>query len=220
MEKSRLNRLRAAGIGLYGIIFLCCNELSAGVKVPLANGFDYPVGKPDAVGYYKARGLRLRSPVHYGEDWNGKGGGDTDLHDPLYAIADGVVTFAHDIRAGWGRVIIVRHAYRDPETKKVKFIDALYGHNRKMLVKVGDQVKRGQQIATMGNNRGMYRAHLHFEIRHNIHIGMQRTTVGRNYSNWANPTSFIKKYRKLKGESKKVDVPTGTYQSYRGFKGL
>ena len=37
--------------------------------------------------------------------------------------------------------------------------------------KVGDVVKRGQQIGTMGNNRGMYAAHLHFEIRHNIKIG-------------------------------------------------
>jgi len=170
------------------------------VRVELADGFDYPVGKPDAKNYYKARGLRLRSPTHFGEDWNGTGGGNTDLHDPIYACANGVVTFAYDIKGGWGRVIILRHAYRDTKTGKIKYVDSLYGHNRTMLVKKGDLVTRGQKIATMGNNRGMYPAHLHFEIRHNLTIGMFRTSVSSSYSNWADPTAFIKANRKLKKE--------------------
>lgn len=190
------------------------------VSVELADGFDFPVGKPDAYKYYKARGLRLRSPVHFGEDWNGTGGGNTDLHDPIYACANGVVTFAYDVRGGWGRVIIIRHAYREPKTGKIKYVDSLYGHNRKMLVKKGDYVTRGQQIATMGNNRGMYPAHLHFEIRHNIKVGMYRTSVSKSYANWADPTAFIKKYRKLKKEWRKQAVPTGTYKVYKGFSGL
>jgi murein DD-endopeptidase MepM/ murein hydrolase activator NlpD len=193
---------------------------AAEVRVELADGFDYPVGWPNADGYYKARGLRLRSPVHFGEDWNGKGGGDTDLHDPIYAIGNGVVIFAYDIRAGWGRVIIIRHAYRDPKSGAIKYCDSLYGHNRTMLVKVGDKVKRGQKIATMGNNRGMYMAHLHFEIRHNLKIGMKRDSVDRTLANWADPTAFIEKYRKLKAERKKHPVPTGTYPDYGAFKGL
>jgi murein DD-endopeptidase MepM/ murein hydrolase activator NlpD len=131
-----------------------------------------------------------------------------------------VVTFAYDIKQGWGRVIIVRHAYRDPKSGKVKYCDSLYGHNRKMLVKVGQKVKRGQQIATMGNNRGMYKAHLHFEIRHNINIGMHRVYYPRTYANWADPSAFIRKYRKLKSESLKVAVPTRTYRAWRGYKGL
>ena len=45
------------------------------VRMPLADGFDQPVGKPNAEGYYMARGVRLSPPVHYGEDWNGRGGG-------------------------------------------------------------------------------------------------------------------------------------------------
>lgn len=190
------------------------------IRVELADGFDFPVGKPDAYKYYKARGLRLRSPVHFGEDWNGTGGGNTDLHDPIYACANGVVTFAYDVRGGWGRVIIIRHAYREPKTGKIKYVDSLYGHNRKMLVKKGDYVTRGQQIATMGNNRGMYPAHLHFEIRHNIKVGMYRTSVSKSYANWADPTAFIKKYRKLKKEWRKQAVPTGTYKVYKGFSGL
>ncbi len=51
--------------------------------VPLCDGFDFPVGKPDGKGYYRARGLRLKSPRHMGEDWNGNGGGNSDLGDTV-----------------------------------------------------------------------------------------------------------------------------------------
>ena len=190
------------------------------VKVNVADGFDFPVGKPDAAGYYKARGLRLRSPRHFGEDWNGRGGGDSDLGDPVYNVADGVVTFAHDVRQGWGNVVLIRHAYRDPTSGQVKFIDSLYGHLDKMMVKTGQGVKRGQQVGTIGTNRGMYPAHLHFEMRHNITIGMARNGVPADLTNWADPTQFITKYRRLKREWRGVAVPTGTYNEYAGFKGL
>ena len=191
----------------------------SGKDIYLADGFDFPVGKPDAKNYYKARGMRLRAPVHYGEDWNGTGGGNTDLHDPIYSIANGIVTFAYDCKGGWGRVAIIRHAYRGKDGK-VKFCDSLYGHLRTMTVKVGDLVKRGEQIGTMGNNRGMYMAHLHFEIRHNLNIGMFRDAVARNTVNWADPTIFIRANRQLKKELKKVEIPTGTYKDYKGNKGL
>jgi len=203
------------------IVLLFFSGMAFGqVRMKLADGFDFPVGKPDAKGYYKARGMRLTRPVHFGEDWNGTGGGDTDLHDPIYAIADGVVTFAADVKVGWGRVMLIRHAYRDPATGQVKFCDSQYGHLRKFLVKKGDFVKRGQKIGTMGNNRGMYAAHLHFEIRHNLNTGMWRESVGKSLKNWADPTKFIRKYRRLKKEMRKVRVPTGTYKEYRGHRGL
>ncbi|MCW1922246.1 M23 family metallopeptidase [Luteolibacter arcticus] len=189
-------------------------------RVPLADGFDFPVGKPDATSYYKARGLRLRPPVHFGEDWNGAGGGDTDMGAPVYSIGDGVVTWAYDVHQGWGNVVIIRYAYRDPASGQVRFIDALYGHLREMLVKVGQIVKRGQQVGTIGNNRGMYAAHLHFEIRHNLSIGMHRESVARDMTNWADPTEFIKKYRRLNRDWGKAAMPLGTYQEYQGFKGL
>lgn len=212
----RLIRLLALLVPL----FTFSSASSAEVKVSLADGFDFPVGKPDSTGYYKARGLRLRSPTHYGEDWNGRGGGDTDLGDPVWSTADGVVTFAHNIRKGWGNVVIVRHAYRDPSTGKVTFVDSLYGHLDRMLVKVGQTLKRGEQIGTIGSNSGMYPAHLHFEIRHNITTGMQRNDVPPDHTNWADPTEFINKYRRLNREWGSISVPTGTYKDYDGFKGL
>lgn len=207
------------------VILICCTLLAClgstakAESIKLADGFDFPVGKPDAAGYYKARGLRLRSPTHFGEDWNGRGGGNTDLGDPVYSCADGIVTFSHNVRQGWGNVTIIRHAYRDT-SGKVRFVDSLYGHLDKLMTKVGQKVKRGQQIGTIGSNFGMYPAHLHFEIRHNINIGMQRNSVDSTYTNWADPTAFINKYRRLNREWRGVTVPKGTYQEYKGFKGL
>src|SRR5438552_1517402 len=99
----------------------------------LADGFDFPVGKPDAQGYYKARGFR--SHGHLGEDWDGIRGGDTDLGDPICSIGEGLVVFARDCHMGWGNVIIVRHSYR--ENGVGKNIDALYGHLNKVLVHSG-----------------------------------------------------------------------------------
>jgi murein DD-endopeptidase MepM/ murein hydrolase activator NlpD len=189
-------------------------------RVNLADGFDFPVGKPNADGYYKSRGLRLRSPRHYGEDWNGRGGGNTDIGDPVYAIADGIVTFAYNVRGGWGNVVLTRHAFRDPSSGQVKYIDTLNAHLDRIMVKTGAPVKRGQQIGTIGTNSGMYPAHLHFEIRHNITIGMQRNGVPADLNHWADPTQFINQYRKLNREWRPVAVPTGTYLPYGGFKGL
>jgi murein DD-endopeptidase MepM/ murein hydrolase activator NlpD len=189
-------------------------------RVNLADGFDFPVGKPNAEGYYKARGLRLRDPKHFGEDWNGRAGGDKDLGDPVYAIADGIVTLAANVRTGWGNVVLTRHAYRDPATGKVKYIDTLNGHLDKIMAKQGQLIKRGQQIGTIGTNFGMYPAHLHFEIRHDITIGMFRSNTPADLVHWADPTQFINQYRKLNREWRPVPVPTGTYKDYHGEKGL
>jgi murein DD-endopeptidase MepM/ murein hydrolase activator NlpD len=205
------------------LLGLSCAGFSVGaesLKINLADGFDFPVGKPNAEGYYKARGLRLREPRHYGEDWNGRAGGDSDLGAPVYAIADGIVTFAHNVRSGWGNVVLTRHAYRDSATGQVKFIDTLNGHLNQILVKVGQRIKRGQQIGTIGTNFGMYPAHLHFEIRHNLSIGMARNGVPADLVNWANPTDFINSHRQLNREWKAVPLPTGTYLPYEGFSGL
>jgi len=207
-------------MALMAFVILPAGAFAQGVKANLADGFDFPVGKPNADNYFKARGLRLRSPQHFGEDWNGRGGGDTDLGDPVYAVADGVVTFAHNVRTGWGNVVLTRHAYRDPATGQVKFCDTLNGHLNQIIVKEGQQIKRGQQIGTIGTNFGMYPAHLHFEIRLNINIGMHRTSAPADMANWADPTLFITKYRRLNREWRGVMMPTGTYQEYDGNKGL
>jgi murein DD-endopeptidase MepM/ murein hydrolase activator NlpD len=173
----------------------------------LADGFDFPVGKPDAQGYYKARGFR--SHGHLGEDWDGVGGGDTDLGDPIYSVADGLVVFARDCHMGWGNVLIVRHSYREGGT--VKTVDALYGHLDTMLVRRGQAVARGQKIATMGNAHGLYDAHLHLEIRRNLEIGMSRAAFAKDFSNYYDPTQFIQTHRHLQGGGKSYRVAMNTF---------
>jgi murein DD-endopeptidase MepM/ murein hydrolase activator NlpD len=175
--------------------------------IKLADGFDFPVGKPDAQGYYKARGFRSRG--HLGEDWDGIRGGDTDLGDPIYSVGDGLVVFARDCHMGWGNVMIVRHSYR--EGGVVKTIDALYGHLNTMLVHRGQAVHRGQQIATMGTAHGLYDAHLHLEIRKNIEIGMSRTAFARDFTNYYDPTQFIVAHRHLSSGGGTYRVAMNTF---------
>src|SRR4030095_11578045 len=107
-------------------------------NVRVSDGFRCPVGGEGMKKYFKARGFRPNG--HLGEDWNGAGGGDTDLGDPVFCTAHGIVVFARDFRAGWGNVVIVRHAYL--ESGETHFIDSLYGHLHTMLVREGQHVKR------------------------------------------------------------------------------
>ena len=173
----------------------------------LANGFDFPIGKPDAQGYYQARGFR--SHGHLGEDWDGVRGGDTDLGDPIYSIGDGLVVFARDCHMGWGNVIIVRHSYR--ESGVVKNVDAFYGHLNNMLVHRGQAVARGQEIATMGTAHGLYDAHLHLEIRKNIEIGMSRAAFAQDFSNYYDPSQFILAHRHLSTSGGTYRVAMNTF---------
>jgi murein DD-endopeptidase MepM/ murein hydrolase activator NlpD len=192
----------------------------------LADGFDFPVGKPDAQGYYKARGFRSKG--HLGEDWDGVGGGDTDLGDPIYSIGHGIVVFAHDCHMGWGNVVIVRHTYR--EGGEIKYIDSLYGHLDSILVRRGQSITRGQEVGTMGTAHGLYDAHLHLEIRKNLEIGMSRAKFARDFSNYYDPSQFILGHRHLQASYEKYRVVLNTftydskinwaskknYSSYRG----
>jgi len=179
----------------------------------LADGFDFPVGKPDAEGYYKARGFR--SGGHMGEDWDGIRGGDTDLNDPIYSIGDGIVVFARDVHLGWGNVVIVRHAYR--ENGDVKHIDSLYGHLNSILVNRGQRVARGQQIGKMGTAHGQYDAHLHLEIRKNLEIGMSRSKFQKNFSNYYDPSQFIASHRHLSGGGANFRVAMNTFTHDSAF---
>jgi len=152
------------------------------------NGFDFPVGKPNAKGYYNAQ--KFTENNHLGEDWNGIHGGNTDLDDPIFSIANGYVSFSEDIKGGWGNVIRIVHYVSEN-----KQIESLYAHCNSINVKKGDYVKKGSRIGTIGNNNGQYLAHLHFELRNQIGL-----PIGGGYSSdtkgYINPTEYIKKNRK------------------------
>jgi len=159
-------------------------------SIPIATRFDFPLGSENGAMAYNAQ--RFTENHHLGDDLNGIGGENSDLGDPIYAIADGRVLLARDGGPGWGNVVIVLHAYM--ENGERKYVQSYYGHVESMLVHVGENVRRGQQIATVGTANGSYFAHLHFEMREFvtpfIGPGYREDTHG-----WLDPTGFIEAHR-------------------------
>jgi len=176
-------------------------------RTRLADGFDQPVGKPDAEGYYRARGFRPN--YHMGDDWNGIEGGNKDLGKPVYSTANGIVVLARDMRMGWGNLVIIRHTFL--EDQQLKTVDSVYAHLNEIMVRENEQVVRGQQVGTIGTNRGMYRAHLHFEIRKNLYIGYNQRGFAKDYSNYYSPIAFIEPRRKLPGAGRSAMVAINTF---------
>lgn len=78
-----------------------------------------------------------------------------ELGQPVLAASDGSVVYAGSGLRGYGELVIIKHS----DT----YVSA-YGHNRRLLVREGQQVKVGQNIAEMGST-GADRVKLHFEIR-------------------------------------------------------
>ncbi len=106
-----------------------------------ANGFVWPATGQVVQGFSEPRSMGIAIA--------GKPG------DPIVAAADGRVIFSGPGPRGYGNLVIVKHAN---ETLSV------YGHNRTLLVKEGQNVKRGQRIAELGSS-GADSPQLRFEIR-------------------------------------------------------
>lgn len=119
-----------------------------------------PSGRPVVKGWisslygYRTDPFTGRKALHKGMDFAGKAG------TPVTAVAAGMVIRAnHD--AGYGNVVEIRHT--DGYTTR-------YAHNTENLVKVGDMVTKGQQIALLGSTGRSNGPHVHFEVRRNGHI--------------------------------------------------
>ena len=168
-------------------------------EIPVTDGFDFPVGKPDAKGYYVAAGLAEQEYYkrfkawHPGEDWNDLRGGDSDLGAPVYAIAHGLVVTSDSFPA-WGNIVLIEHYLPDGSR-----VWSQYAHLQERSVEEGQVVRRGGQIGTIGKGAGdRYPAHLHFEIRLKSlpasQWGLTRDEVLQAY---ADPSSFIKSHRPI-----------------------
>ena len=79
------------------------------------------------------------------------------LGDPIQAAGDGRVVYAGNSLRGYGNLVIVKHDNT--------YLTA-YAHNRNLLVKEGDAVRKGQKIAEMGDTDANS-VRLHFELRMN-----------------------------------------------------
>jgi murein DD-endopeptidase MepM/ murein hydrolase activator NlpD len=75
---------------------------------------------------------------------------------PVKAAEDGVVAYAGNELKGYGNLVLVRHPNG--------YVTA-YAHAKELMVKRGDQVKRGQIIARSGQTGNVNAPQLHFEVR-------------------------------------------------------
>lgn len=102
---------------------------------------------------------------HYGIDIHSQG------NDTIYAASDGVVeAIANSCNCGLGTTQQCPHYNTYGNYIRIGNTDgtkAYYGHLLKgsLLVSVGESVKRGQAIATMGSSGYSSGKHLHFEVR-------------------------------------------------------
>ncbi|MEP7342055.1 MAG: peptidoglycan DD-metalloendopeptidase family protein [Acidobacteriota bacterium] len=185
--------------------------------IPPADGFDFPFGDADGKGAYTDKatgkahngwyvathfGEKYSLGIHPGEDWNGNGGGNTDLGQPVFAVANGRVVFAEQCGQPWGNVVVVEHVfYENHEQRRIR---SLYAHLQTMKVKRGEAVKRRQQIATIGQDpEKTFGAHLHLELRWDESLAPTYwpSSSGKDVQwvreHYVEPSDFIAAHRRL-----------------------
>jgi hypothetical protein len=177
--------------------------------------FDQPVGTQQnrdtrawGEGWVDANpiGTRYVNPAtgmgayHTGADLNcNTPGWDADAHAPVYASADGVVTHAAQ-RAIWGGLVVIKHMDGG------KFIFTRYAHVEDICVRPGQQIKRGEQIARVGNANGTMAYHLHFDVSSADLEKSPGDWPGNNFArvlrDYRDPRAWINSHRKEEQMSK------------------
>ena len=104
--------------------------------------------------------VRGRIIEHFGPKGNGQQNDGINLAvpegTPVKAAEDGVVAYAGNELKGYGNLLLVRHANG--------YVTA-YAHSKELLVKRGEEVKRGQVVAKSGQTGNVDTPQLHFEVR-------------------------------------------------------
>lgn len=114
----------------------------------------YPTGRPVRSGWMSSYYGRRTDPFtgkpanHRGVDFAGKEGAE------IIAVADGVVTWSSK-RYGYGQMVEINHG---------NGYSTRYAHNSENLVAVGQEVRKGQTVALMGDTGRATGPNLHFEV--------------------------------------------------------
>ncbi|MDH4048980.1 MAG: M23 family metallopeptidase [Gammaproteobacteria bacterium] len=117
----------------------------------------YPAGRPVKSGWMSSYFGRRTDPFtgkpanHTGVDFAGKEGAE------VVSVADGVVTWSAN-RYGYGQMVEINHG---------NGYATRYAHNSENLVAVGDEVRKGQTVALMGDTGRATGPNLHFEVLKN-----------------------------------------------------
>jgi len=125
-----------------------------------------PSVAPPAAKPARDAGPSLRWPVKgrviagFGPKTNGQQNDGINLSvpegTPIKAAEDGTVAYAGNELKGYGNLVLVRHPNG--------YVTA-YAHAKELMVKRGDEVKRGQIIASSGQTGNVDAPQLHFEVR-------------------------------------------------------
>lgn len=158
-------------------------------QIPNISKMDPPMGSENGALVYNAQPFwemnEPRGGHHTGDDLNGIGGMNTDLGDPVYAAADGLVIYAGEPSPGWGNTIILAH--RGPNGEPLQ---TLYAHLDQTKATRGALIARGEIIGTVGTANENYPAHLHFEIRQSDGVEIGGGYLKR-FLNHLDPTAVI-----------------------------
>jgi murein DD-endopeptidase MepM/ murein hydrolase activator NlpD len=117
----------------------------------------YPEGRPVEEGWissyfgHRTDPFTGYSAVHKGVDFAGPEG------TKVISVAAGLVTFAGE-RTGFGEMVEINHG---------NGLATRYCHNERLLVKQGDMVRKGQELALLGSTGRSTGPHLHFEVLKN-----------------------------------------------------
>lgn len=111
--------------------------------------WNWPLANVTVTSEFGKRGRRF----HEGIDLRAR------LGTPVYAAQDGEVIYSGNRIKGYGNMVVVRHS---------KGLFSIYAHHSRNLVKKGDQVRRGQQLALSGKTGRSSGPHLHFEVRRGV----------------------------------------------------
>lgn len=178
---------------LTGLVLATPGEL---VQAPVIDGFSAPLGEVNGTMTYDAQPFGAWNADyegrHTGQDWNGIGGMDTDLGEPVYAAARGLVLYAGRPSDSWGRVVILAHRLPDG-----RFIETLYAHLGEVTVKPGYFVGRGEKLGTVGKAGPaghFYPAHLHFEMIESMAIEAGMPGYADGAMNRLDPSEMMRRY--------------------------
>ena len=114
---------------------------------------------------------RLHPILHYYKMHTGIDIGAYNKTDILSAADGTVIRTAYS--SGYGNYVMVDHGGG---------VVTLYAHSCKILVKVGDKVKRGDVLALVGSTGMSTGPHIHFEVRVN--------GVYKDPLDWVTPGKF------------------------------
>jgi len=151
-----------------------------------------PISRKDLTRFGSSFGMRYHPilqvvRLHEGIDLSARRG------TPIYATADGVVLQAGYRAGGFGKKVLLDHGFG---------YSTLYGHCDEVLVKPGQEVKRGEVVAKVGSTGLSKAPHLHYEV----HVNGRPVDPINYYANDLSPEEYDRMIGLLSQADQSFDI--------------